>query len=99
MSGIMTTGLPTSAAIGTFRNERGLVVSITLHPTWNNWVASVHRAASTIGQSGPTTARPVGSAAFPLFIGQDYFDTTLGYKVSVLSLNPTVWVNGAGAHV
>jgi hypothetical protein len=31
-----------------------------------------------------------------LYIGQPFFDATLGYLVNVKSLNPTVWVNGAG---
>jgi hypothetical protein len=38
---------------------------------------------------GPTTARPTTN----LTVGQDFFDTTLGYKVS---WSGTAWVDGGG---
>lgn len=41
--------------------------------------------------SGPTTSRPV-----PVFVGQGYFDTTLGYMMWAKQLLPTIWVNAAG---
>lgn len=46
--------------------------------------------ANTPG-SGPSTSRPV-----PGFVGQQYFDTTLGYMVWAKQLSPAVWVNAAG---
>lgn len=42
--------------------------------------------------SGPTTARPV-----PTFIGQPYFDTTLGFMVWCSVIQPAVWVSASGA--
>jgi hypothetical protein len=42
-------------------------------------------------QSGPTISRPA-----PVFIGQNYFDTTLGYEVAAAALSPAKWVNAAG---
>lgn len=47
---------------------------------------------SGAASSGPTANRPAGS-----FIGQGYFDTTLGFMVWISSLGPTQWVNAAGA--
>ena len=96
---MINVGLPTSSPIGSYKNERGITVSMTVHPTWNNWVAAVHRTVAPLGSNGPTAARPVGTGAIPLYVGQDFFDTTLGYKVTIKSLNPTVWVNGAGGVV
>lgn len=41
--------------------------------------------------SGPTISRPT-----PSFVGQGFFDTTLGYMVWVKQILPIVWVNAAG---
>lgn len=95
----MVSPLPNGAPIGTFKGRDGKDVPIQLHPQFNAWLSSVQNAVRPLGGNGPTTARPVNTAANPLYIGQDFFDTTLGLKVSVKSLNPTVWVNGAGAPV
>ena len=44
--------------------------------------------------SGPTTNRPL-----PSFVGQFYFDTTLGFGVWAKQLSPTIWVDAAGVSV
>jgi hypothetical protein len=44
--------------------------------------------------SGPTSNRPV-----PSFVGQPYFDTTLGFMVWAKQLAPAVWVDSAGVQV
>jgi len=44
--------------------------------------------------SGPTTSRPT-----PTFVGQPYFDTTLGFMVWASQLSPSVWVDAAGVSV
>lgn len=44
--------------------------------------------------SGPTSSRPV-----PGFVGQPYFDTTLGYMVWASSISPAIWVDAAGVAV
>lgn len=41
--------------------------------------------------SGTTAQRPV-----PTFVGQPYFDTTLGFMVWCKQLSPAVWVDAAG---
>ena len=67
-----------------------------LTPVWFAWFNSVFTWCQGMGQSGATAARPTKG----LFIGRDYFDTTLGYKVTVKAVSPSVvWVNGAGAVV
>jgi hypothetical protein len=43
--------------------------------------------------SGTTAAR---LALTPSFIGQPFFDTTLGYMMWVKQIQPAVWVNAAG---
>lgn len=97
MTSSMPTPVPTGSPIGSFKDEQGRTVPIQLHPHFNAWMNSV-QTALTPG-SGATTARPVNSAAFPLRVGTSFFDTTLGVLVTVKSLNPTVWVNGAGTPV
>jgi len=42
--------------------------------------------------SGPTTSRPTP----PSFVGQSYFDTTLGFTVWAKQILPSVWVDAAG---
>jgi hypothetical protein len=66
---------------------------------WLSWFSRLFAVASTVNNSGPTAARPVGSAQIPLMIGQMFFDTTLGIPVWIQSLNPTVWVNATGVPV
>jgi hypothetical protein len=44
--------------------------------------------------SGPTTNRPI-----PSFVGQPYFDTTLGFMVWAKQILPSVWVDAAGVSV
>jgi len=51
-------------------------------------------AAGGGATSGPTLNRPV-----PTFIGQSYFDTTLGFTVWASQLLPSVWVDAAGVQV
>lgn len=45
--------------------------------------------------SGPTMSRP----APPAFVGQPYFDTTLGFMVWTKQVLPTIWVDAAGVQV
>lgn len=45
--------------------------------------------------SGLTATRPTGG----LYVGRQYFDTTLGKPVFIKSLSPAVWVDAAGTTV
>jgi len=49
-----------------------------------------------IPDSGTTANRPIDSVQAPLFIGQFYFDTTLGIPIWY---NGTVWKNASGTTV
>ena len=62
---------------------------------WQAWFGSIFQWLGPQGQAGTTAQRPTTK----LYIGLQFFDTTLGLPVFVKSLNPTVWVNGAGAVV
>ena len=44
--------------------------------------------------SGTTAQRPA-----PSFVGQPYFDTTLGFMVWCKQTLPTIWVDAAGVSV
>lgn len=44
--------------------------------------------------SGPTAGRPA-----PTFVGEQYFDTTLGFMVWAKQLSPAIWVDAAGVSV
>lgn len=66
-----------------------------LASVWDAWFQSLYDTVRVLGNHGTTVQRPTAN----LYVGQDYFDSTLGYKVTIKSLNPTVWVNGAGSVV
>lgn len=70
-----------------------------LSPIYQAFFSSIHDWLGPVGLSGTTAQRPVNTTQNRLYIGQMYFDTTLGLPVFVKSLNPTVWVNAAGAVV
>ena len=91
----MTAGLapvPTDTRIASPRDGK-------LMPWWQNFFSSVHDFLGPIGQSGVTAKRPLDSSRNPLYVGQPYFDTTLGKPIWVKSRNPTVWVDATGAAV
>jgi hypothetical protein len=74
----------------------GTPLDATIHPAWLAYFSSLQQYTQPLGGNGPTTMRPING----LYIGQDFFDTTLGYKVTVKTLGPpVVWVNGAGTPV
>ena len=62
---------------------------------WNSWFNWVHQLASAMRQSGPTASRPTAG----LWIGRQFYDTTLNYPVWVDSVGPVVWKNAAGVTV
>lgn len=51
-----------------------------------------------LSRSGPTGSRPT-SKLDGRWIGMPYFDTDLGLEIWLKSVNPDVWVNGAGVVV
>lgn len=63
--------------------------------TWMQWLSWVHRVVSACTQSGPTADRPTTV----LWIGRQYYDTTLNKPVYVRAVKPTVWRDAAGSIV
>lgn len=61
-------------------------------PSWAQWVQRTHNNTRTLQQSGVTADRP----DVLLWIGRFYFDTTINKPIWLKSINPSVWVDGAG---
>jgi len=62
---------------------------------WYSFFINVRNYINWNSQSGTTANRPTQF----LMVGQQYYDTTLGYPVFVHSVSPVVWHNAAGAAV
>jgi len=61
---------------------------------WAGWFSTVHGIAQATSSSGSTSSRPTAN----LYVGQVYFDTTLGFPVWVKTPGSSpVWVNASGA--
>ena len=64
--------------------------------TWMTWVSTAQSILQATSSSGPTASRPSSG----LYVGQFWFDTSLGVPVWVKTVSPAiVWVNGAGTPV
>jgi hypothetical protein len=59
---------------------------------WMSWFQQVANAVNSLYQYGTTAQRPTTG----VYVGQMYFDTTKGFPIFIKSVNPIVWVNGAG---
>lgn len=70
-----------------------------LTPVYQAFFGSIHDWLGPVGQSGSTADRPTNFSRNPLYVSQQYFDTTLGKPIWVKSLNPTVWVDATGSAV
>jgi hypothetical protein len=65
-----------------------------LKAAWSGWFSTVQKILQATSSSGTTAQRPTTN----LYIGQFWYDTTLGLPVWVHSVGPPiVWHNGAGA--
>ena len=56
-------------------------------------------AAFIVGGGSNTGSGPTANRPSPSFVGQPYFDTTLGFMVWVKQILPIIWVNAAGVQV
>lgn len=63
--------------------------------SWAQWYQRIQNVAVAAYSSGPTAQRPVTG----LWLGRQYYDTTLNKPVFVSAVNPTVWRDAAGAVV
>ena len=63
---------------------------------WYSFFNLISQTCYNTVQSGTTANRPNINTPI-LWIGMQYFDTTLGYPIYLKSVTPVfVWVNGAG---
>ena len=65
---------------------------------WITFFSVLQMIAFASTRSGTTAQRPT-SATPGRWIGEPYFDTTLGFTIWLKSVGPDVWVNSAGASV
>ena len=63
--------------------------------TWAQWLTWVHLTIQAARQSGPTAERPTTL----LWIGRQFYDTTLNKPVFVRSVRPVQWRDAAGTIV
>ena len=59
------------------------------------WFSTAHNYIRSIPQSGVTANRPKDG----LWIGRQFYDTTLNKPVFVSAVNPTVWRDAGGTIV
>ena len=76
-------------------NVTGVVSGQTADIPLSILTAFILGAGGVTVTSGPTASRP----SLPAFIGQPYFDTTLGFMVWCKQLLPPLWVDAAGVTV
>ena len=63
---------------------------------WAGWFSTIQNLLYATSSSGPTSMRPTTR----LYVGQFWFDTTLGYPVWLKTAgSPAVWVNASGTPV
>ena len=68
---------------------------LTSSPAWQAWFSRIHSIAVTGQQSGTTANRPTSQ----VWIGRQYYDTTLNKPVYVSAVKPVVWRDAAGTVV
>lgn len=67
-----------------------------MNAPWRAWFSALFTLVQPLGGNGTTAQRPTTG----LYVGLQYFDTTLGLPVFVKTVGPpVVWVNGAGSVV
>lgn len=62
---------------------------------WIAWLNELYGVVRPLGGNGPTTQRPTSG----LYVGLQYFDTTLGKPVFLKTVSPAAWVDATGASV
>ena len=62
---------------------------------WQQWFSRINTIIVTGQQAGPTSARPTSQ----VWIGRQFWDTTLNKPVFVSAVKPVVWRDAAGTVV
>jgi hypothetical protein len=68
---------------------------LTSSTAWQAWFSRIHSIVVTGQQSGSTAKRPTTQ----VWIGRQFYDTTLNKPVYVSAVKPVVWRDAAGAIV
>ena len=67
-------------------------------PPWSGWFSRVQFILLGIGATGTTAQRPTDGTM--LWVGYEYFDSTLGFPIWASAVTPTVvWVRYDGTVV
>jgi len=61
---------------------------VSMNREWYPWFQNASNAVNSLYQSGTTAERPTTN----VYLGQLYFDTTLGTLVMITNLDPLTWV-------
>lgn len=75
--------------------NQALVKGDAIDPNWYFALKQTMKWINENSQHGTTAQRPVTN----LYIGRQFYDTTVGDWIAVHSTNPTVWHKGGGAVV
>lgn len=67
----------------------------TMSASWLQWVSRTHAIVITGQQSGTTANRPTTQ----VWIGRQFYDTTLNKPIFVSAVKPIVWRDAAGTIV
>lgn len=62
---------------------------------WLVWFQNAYNLIKALGGNGATGTRPTANT----YVGQQFFDSTLGKPVFLKQVNPAVWVDATGAVV
>lgn len=79
------------ASVSKISEQNGIVAI-----DWAAFFHSVQQISFALSRSGPTSSRPT-SDLDGRWIGEPFFDTTLGQMVFLQSVNPDVWVTWGAA--
>ena len=69
--------------------------NLQVDPIWASFFNNIFVILTAVTQSGTTANRPTKL----LWVGRSYFDTSLGKRIDLKSVNPNVWVDGSGTPV
>ena len=75
-------------------DDQGNIIS--MKPDWASFFNSLQQTVFAVSRSGPTSSRPMSNMD-GRFVGEPYFDTTVGKPVFLKIASTNVWVDATGA--
>ena len=67
----------------------------TVPTSWAVWFTNLWMVADSLNSSGLSAKRPMVG----LYVGRNFFDTTLNKPIWLKSVRPSVWVDATGVAV